>query len=270
MLVGVLPRLLIVTSSRCLSSRRIAHLFPASANPFWPWGAASHCMLGLSSGAWPHRRCGYARRLDGGRLSVRTLAVHAQLALRLPGSPSHRRRRQRAPLRRTAIPHCPRCSCPIRSPPSSKRNSARWSARRASALVFVMGFSFGLVVWLPMMLRGRVEHSAISGNFLVVVSLYALFLLAQVTYGNAFGFDRSAAQLYFFAPVSISRALAGKNIAAAIFIFLEVAAVAAACSLLRLGISSGPDRRGVSGHRHRRVLSVGRRQFEFRELPACP
>jgi ABC-2 type transport system permease protein len=64
-----------------------------------------------------------------------------------------------------------------------------------------------------------------------------LFLLAQVTYGNAFGFDGSAAQLYFAAPVGISRALAGKNIAAAIFIFLEIAAVAAACSLLRLGIS---------------------------------
>ncbi|MGA2742348.1 MAG: hypothetical protein ABSG65_33535, partial [Bryobacteraceae bacterium] len=65
------------------------------------------------------------------------------------------------------------------------------------------------------------------------------FLLAQVTYGNAFGFDRSAAQIYFSAPVAISRALAGKNIAAAIFIFLEIAAVAAACSLLRLGISAG-------------------------------
>jgi ABC-2 type transport system permease protein len=63
--------------------------------------------------------------------------------------------------------------------------------------------------------------------------------LAQVTYGNAFGFDRSAAQIYFSAPVAISRALAGKNIAAAIFIFLEIAAVAAACSLLRLGISAG-------------------------------
>jgi len=106
-------------------------------------------------------------------------------------------------------------------------------------LVFVMGFSFGLVVWLPMMLRGRLTHSPVSGNFLAVVCLYALFLLAQVTYGNAFGYDGSAAQLYFSAPVAISRALAGKNIAAAIFIFLEIAAVAAACSLLRLGISSG-------------------------------
>jgi ABC-2 type transport system permease protein len=72
-----------------------------------------------------------------------------------------------------------------------------------------------------------------------VVSLYALFLLAQVTYGNAFGFDGSAAQIYFSTPAGISRALAAKNIAAAIFIFLEVSSVAAACTLLRLGISAG-------------------------------
>jgi ABC-2 type transport system permease protein len=58
-----------------------------------------------------------------------------------------------------------------------------------------------------------------------------------VTYGNAFGFDRSAAQLYFVAPVGVARALAGKNIAAALFIFLEIAAVAAACTALRLGIT---------------------------------
>jgi hypothetical protein len=67
--------------------------------------------------------------------------------------------------------------------------------------------------------------------------VYALTLLGQVTYWNAFGFDRSAAQFYFSAPVPLGRVLAGKNIAAALFIFLEIAAVAAACSLVRLGIS---------------------------------
>ncbi len=107
-------------------------------------------------------------------------------------------------------------------------------------LVFVMGFSFGLIVWLPRaVLRGQGAHSTFSDNFLVVVCVYALTLLGQVTYWNAFGFDRSAAQLYFLAPVSMGRTLAGKNIAAAIFIFLEIAAVSLACSVLRLGISPG-------------------------------
>jgi ABC-2 type transport system permease protein len=104
-------------------------------------------------------------------------------------------------------------------------------------LVFVMGFSFGLIVWLPMVLRGREAHSVLSENFLTIVSVYALTLLGQVTYWNAFGFDRSAAQFYFSAPVPLGRVLAGKNIAAALFIFLEIATVAAACSLVGLRIS---------------------------------
>jgi ABC-2 type transport system permease protein len=102
-----------------------------------------------------------------------------------------------------------------------------------------MGFSFGLIVWLPIALRGPGTHSALSQNFLIVVSVYALTLLGQVTYWNAFGFDRSAVQIYFAAPVPISRALAGKNIAAAVFILLEIAAVATACSFLRMGMSPG-------------------------------
>src|SRR5260370_25211368 len=99
-------------------------------------------------------------------------------------------------------------------------------------LVFVMGFSFGLVVWLPMALRSRGAHSGFSDNFLTVVSVYALTLLGQVTYWNAFGFDRSAAQLYFSAPVSLGHVLAGKNITAARIIFLEIPHVGRAVDLL--------------------------------------
>ena len=235
MLAGVLPRLLMVTG---VANRRLAHVFPASANPFWPWGAASHWMLGPAAGppliapaaalaAWT-----LAAYLFGRWQFTRNLRYDFQEAQATVAAANDRPWAER--LYRLPSLFFPDPLGAIVE--KELRSLARTPRFR---LVFVMGFSFGLVVWLPMMLRGRVEHSAMSGNFLVVVSLYALFLLAQVTYGNAFGFDRSAAQLYFFAPVSISRALAGKNIAAAIFIFLEVAAVAAACSLLRLGISPG-------------------------------
>jgi ABC-2 type transport system permease protein len=102
-------------------------------------------------------------------------------------------------------------------------------------LVFIMGFTFGLVVWLPMIIgRGTLHHSAMAENFLTLVCLYSLALLGQVTYWNAFGFDRSAVQAYFAWPVPISRALVGKNLAAAIFVFLEVLLVTAACLLLRM------------------------------------
>jgi ABC-2 type transport system permease protein len=102
-------------------------------------------------------------------------------------------------------------------------------------LVFIMGFTFGLVVWLPLIIgRGIQQHSGMAENFLTLVCLYSLALLGQVTYWNAFGFDRSAVQAYFAWPVPISRALVGKNLAAAIFVFLEVLVVTAACLLLRM------------------------------------
>lgn len=104
-------------------------------------------------------------------------------------------------------------------------------------MVFIMGFSFGLLVWFPLALGHRTGgESTLAANFLTLVSVYALTLLGQVSYLNAFGFDRSAAQVYFSLPVSISKSLAGKNLAAAFFILLEMIAVTIACLLLRIGI----------------------------------
>jgi ABC-2 type transport system permease protein len=235
MLAGVLPRLLMVTG---LANRRLARLFPTAANPIWPWGAAAHFILGLSAGARPLAPAAMlavwtvAAYLFGRWQFTRSLVYDFQEAQATAASAKDRpwtERLYRLPSLLLPDPLSAMVEKELRSLVRTPR----------FRLVFVMGFSFGLVVWLPMMLRGRVTHSAISGNFLAVVSLYALFLLAQVTYGNAFGFDGPAAQLYFAAPVAISRALAAKNMAAAIFIFLEIAAVAAACSLLRLGISPG-------------------------------
>jgi ABC-2 type transport system permease protein len=234
MLVGVLPRLLMVTG---LANRRLEHVFPAASYVFSPWGAEALFMLAFSNGA---RRVA-AAVLAGWTLGafffgrwqfIRSLRYDFQEAQATVASANKRAwtdRLYRLPALVLPDPLCAIVEKELRSLVRTPR----------FRLVFVMGFSFGLVVWLPMMLRGRITHSAVSANFLTVVSLYALFLLAQVTYGNAFGFDRSAAQIYFSAPVAISRALAGKNIAAGIFIFLEIASVAAACSLLRLGISAG-------------------------------
>lgn len=89
-------------------------------------------------------------------------------------------------------------------------------------VVFIMGFTFGLLVWFPVHAGRRgVPAGAAPGWFLAVVAVYALTLLGQVTYWNAFGFDRSAAQLWFLAPQPFSAALKGKNIACLIVIFIE-------------------------------------------------
>jgi ABC-2 type transport system permease protein len=106
-------------------------------------------------------------------------------------------------------------------------------------LVFLMGFSFGLLIWAPIAF-GRVstERSFLSDNYLTMVSIYALLLLSDALFWNCFGFDRSAAQVYFLVPVKMSTVLAGKNLAAMFLVLLEITAIALVCALLRLPLSA--------------------------------
>jgi len=107
-------------------------------------------------------------------------------------------------------------------------------------LVFLMGFSFGLLVWLPLAFGpGRGSESTFAVNYLSFVSAYALLLLGEVTFYNVFGFDRSAAQAYYVLPVSLRTVLAAKNVAALFFVLAEVSIVALVCALVRLPLSAG-------------------------------
>ena len=100
-------------------------------------------------------------------------------------------------------------------------------------LVFLMGFTFGLLVWLPVAMgRQGGAQSFLGTNYLSVVSVYSLVLLSEACFWNSFGFDRSAAQIYFLAPVAFSRVLMGKNLSALFFIALEIGMIALVCGLL--------------------------------------
>jgi len=99
-------------------------------------------------------------------------------------------------------------------------------------LVFLMGFTFGVVILLPVSSLGRA--SWFGNDYLTAVSVYSLLLLSEACFWNSFGFDRSAAQIYFLAPVPFSRVLIGKNLSALFFIALEVAAVTLVCVLVRM------------------------------------
>ena len=104
-------------------------------------------------------------------------------------------------------------------------------------LVFLMGFTFGLI-WLPLSLsRGGLWKSVLGSNYLTVVSIYSLLLLSEVCFWNSFGFDRSAAQLYFLAPVPFRRVLIGKNLSAAFFILLEISLVTIVCVMFGLPVT---------------------------------
>jgi ABC-2 type transport system permease protein len=105
-------------------------------------------------------------------------------------------------------------------------------------LVFLMGFTFGLVIWLPLALgRSGLAKSALGTNYLTVVSVYSLLLLSEVCFWNSFGFDRSAAQFYFLAPVPFSRVLIGKNLSAVFFILVEISAVTIVCASLGMPLN---------------------------------
>jgi ABC-2 type transport system permease protein len=102
-------------------------------------------------------------------------------------------------------------------------------------MVFVMGFTFGILVWLPVVIGGNgIRQGAGSSYFLVLVCVYALTMLGQVTYWNCFGFDRAAVPFYFAAPQPISQVLIGKNIAAMVFVFLDVSILSAVVGTFHL------------------------------------
>ncbi|HUQ91236.1 MAG TPA: hypothetical protein VM120_06120 [Bryobacteraceae bacterium] len=104
-------------------------------------------------------------------------------------------------------------------------------------IVFIMGFSFGLIIWLPMAL-GRRNNAFMEANFLVVVCAYAMMLLSEVTIWNVLGFDRSAAQIYWLAPVRTTLVLVAKNITTVIFLVSEFVIITLVCLLFRLKVTA--------------------------------
>jgi ABC-2 type transport system permease protein len=104
-------------------------------------------------------------------------------------------------------------------------------------MVFVMGFSFGLMVWLPA--RSGMRGDGFSRNFLTLVCVYAMTLIGQVTYWNCFGLDRSAALFYFAAPQPLSRILMGKNIACLFFVYMETLVLSGITLGLRMSFAPG-------------------------------
>jgi ABC-2 type transport system permease protein len=103
-------------------------------------------------------------------------------------------------------------------------------------LLFLMGFSFGLLIWLPMAARHEPD-SFFQSNFLTVVCAYALMLIGEVCFWNSFGLDRGAVQAYFAMPLSMSTVLRAKNVAAMFFVFLELTLVSLFCTLLRMPVT---------------------------------
>jgi len=105
--------------------------------------------------------------------------------------------------------------------------------------LFLMGCSFGVVVWLPFAIRrGGPAGGPLQSSFLALLSLYALMLLSQVTFLNSFGFDRSAARYFYWMPISATQLLVAKNLVGGLFVALQVLVLAFICFIL--GVTIGP------------------------------
>lgn len=103
-------------------------------------------------------------------------------------------------------------------------------------LAFIMGFSFGLMIWVPVAFQNR-PGSWIRANFLSVAMVYAVLLLADVLYWNVFGVDRAAAQSYFVYPVRVRDIILAKNVATGFFTALDAGIVLVVCWLVRIHFS---------------------------------
>lgn len=229
-LLWVLPRFVMMTGVRPkFAGRAITAALAAGL----PWGAATHAVLGLfpaaawgSLAAWTFAAAGFGRMQFGRNL--RFDAAAAQAAPREVQGVSFGDRWFRLPSRFLPDPLGAMVEKELRtlSRAPTYRN------------LFFMGFTFGLLVWLPMVIGrpGAAGHrdSFMSGHFLTVVSVYALTLLGQVTYWNCFAFDRSAAAFWFIAPQPISTVLIAKNIASQLPVYLEIAILTAISLALRL------------------------------------
>ena len=105
-------------------------------------------------------------------------------------------------------------------------------------LPFFMGFTFGVIAWVPLMshwesrLGGWVADSAVT-----LISLYALLLLGPVLFLNRFGFDRGAARFYFWLPLDMRVLLFSKNLTTLIYALLEIGLVVVTCWLIRFPLS---------------------------------
>jgi ABC-2 type transport system permease protein len=232
--VGVLPQLLItfrVTDSALTTNLPVA--------VFWPWGAAGHLMLGQSVAvataillvcvafAYLFSRQQFAKsiRADAGPGTAppedRSSKDHASWADRLVRLPSR------------VLPD------PLGAAVEKELRTLTRSPR--FRLVYIMGFSFGLAVWLPMALRHHAGPESVTRtHFLTYVSVYSLILLGQVTFWNAFGFDRSAAQAWYALPIPFSRVFMAKNVAALIIVSTELFMVIAIA--MALPVPHPPER----------------------------
>ncbi|MCU0228598.1 MAG: hypothetical protein MUF01_13260, partial [Bryobacterales bacterium] len=103
--------------------------------------------------------------------------------------------------------------------------------------VFIMGFTFGIVVFLPIALNPGEEPGFMQRNFLAVVSAYAILLMSETVFWNVFGLDRRAVQMFLFAPVRMQAVFLAKNIVGFFMVCVQVFLISLVCSAIGIPVT---------------------------------
>lgn len=225
-LVTALPQLVIFMGGEGIVKR-----FAMRDNPYSPWSAAGRLALGeLDPGAPLLAAAWLALAYAFGRWQFRrSLSFDAQAAQ------SRSRATSRSASRLEALFHLPSALLPDPLGALVEKEIRTLARSPRFRLVFLMGFSFGFIIWLPA-LRSDGGIGGGGEYYPVSVAVYGMMLLAEVIIWNSFGFDRRAAAFYFAAPAPFGQVLMAKNVAALCAVIAEALAISLVCALLPLGI----------------------------------
>jgi ABC-2 type transport system permease protein len=232
-LVGVLPQLLIAFR---VKDEALKNRLPVAI--YWPWGAAGHILLNESVAAAAAIALTYAAGAYFFSRYQFERGIRADAGPGTAGRPSQND--QKAASRSEWLVRLPSRILPDPLGAVVEKELLTLARSPRFRLVYIMGFSFGLAVWLPIaMHHGRRADSIARTHFLTYVCVYALVLLGQVTFWNCFGFDRSATEAWYVLPVPFACVLKGKNITSLIVVSTELVLVLAIALALPVPHSPG-------------------------------
>jgi ABC-2 type transport system permease protein len=166
--------------------------------PWWPWSAASNLALGHIGGVAIPVAVGWTllALIYGGWAFERGLRSDqgAPVPLRPDRSPAHASRWE-------ALSHALSRLLPGAIAALAEKEIRTLVRAPRFRLVFVMGFTFGVLIFLPMLMRNRAAGVDAPSYQLALVCGYALLLLGDMLFWNIFGYDRAAARFYFVQPL---------------------------------------------------------------------
>ncbi|HWR53036.1 MAG TPA: hypothetical protein VN428_18135 [Bryobacteraceae bacterium] len=225
-LITALPQLVIFMGGEGTVKR-----FAMRDNPFAPWSAAGRLAIGeldatvpLLVAAWLALAYAFGRWQFRRSLNFDTQAAQ-----------SRSRASARSGGRLEALFRLPSALFPDPLGALVEKEIRTLARSPRFRLVFLMGFSFGFIIWLPV-LRNDGGTGGVSEYYPVSVAVYGMMLLAEVIIWNSFGFDRRAAVFYFAAPAPFGQVLMAKNLAALCAVVAEALVISLVCALLPIGI----------------------------------